>query len=193
MDIVPTVAERYGLAHTGNGPRTGPHDWGWELITAGDTARFLYQMSIDPEVGPLLTDAMANVASTGSDGFDQDFGLNALPGDHGSKQGWTDVGEATDRIQIHSVGWTDQYFVAILQTSTNADDDTMRTSATDAAQAILAAESEAPVTPAGATTVAVTPTSPGPEPSAQLGDVMRQFRQQVRSDLQRALGLPHSG
>jgi hypothetical protein len=141
----------------------------------------------------LLTDAMANVASTGSDGFDQDFGLNALPGDHGSKQGWTDVGEATDRIQIHSVGWTDQYFVAILQTSTNADDDTMRTSATDAAQAILAAESEAPVTPAGATTVAVTPTSPGPEPSAQLGDVMRQFRQQVRSDLQRALGLPHSG
>jgi len=26
---VPAMAARYGLSHTSNGPRTGPHDWGW--------------------------------------------------------------------------------------------------------------------------------------------------------------------
>lgn len=65
--------------------------------------------------------------------------MNTLTGDHGSKQGWTDVGSA-QQIQIHSVGWTDRYFVAILETSTSSDDDTMRAESTDAAQAILAAE-----------------------------------------------------
>ncbi len=49
-DIVPTVAARYGLRGTANGPRTGPHAWGWELITADDEADFLYAMSNDPEV-----------------------------------------------------------------------------------------------------------------------------------------------
>ena len=105
-DIVPTMAERYHLSHTSNGPKTGPHDWGWELITADDEADFLYRMSKDPEVAPILLPAMRQVATTGSDGFDQDFGMNALSGDHGSKQGWTDVGSA-DEVQIHSVGWTE--------------------------------------------------------------------------------------
>ena len=138
-DIVPTVAARYGLDHTSNGPKTGPHDWGWESITADDEAKFLYGMSNDPLVAPLLMDAMAKVAPTGSDGFDQDFGMNALTGDHGSKQGWTDVG-SSDRVQIHSVGWTDEYFVAILQTSTNSSYETMRADSTATARAVLAAE-----------------------------------------------------
>ncbi|MEP6561250.1 MAG: hypothetical protein ABJD68_09285 [Nakamurella sp.] len=192
IDIVPAMAQRYGLAHTGNGPRTGPHDWGWEMITAGDEAKFLFQMSLDPEVAPLLTDAMANVASTGSDGFDQEFGLDALAGDHGSKQGWTDVDEATDRIQIHSVGWTDQYFVAILQTSTSADDDTLRAAATSAARAIESAESSA------MTTATALPPTTDDAPSgiavvSQLAQVIGQVRQQIGTALQRALGLPGGG
>ena len=62
VDIVPSMAARYGLANTSNGPKTGPHDWGWELITADDEAKFLYEMSNDPMVAPLLLDAMAGTA-----------------------------------------------------------------------------------------------------------------------------------
>lgn len=136
--IVPAMAARYGLGDTRNGPRTGPDDWGWELITADDEAVFLERMSRDPLVAPLLMDAMAHVEPTGADGFDQDFGLDALPGDHGSKEGWTDIG-AGPPIQVHSVGWTDGFFVAILQTSQTADDDAMRAAATATATAIRAA------------------------------------------------------
>ena len=138
-DIVPSMAARYHLPNTSNGAKTGPHDWGWENITANDEVKFLYEMSKDDQVAPLLMDAMANVAAYGADGFDQHFGMNALTGDHGSKQGWTDVG-SEPRVQIHSVGWTDKYFVAILQTSTSSDYDTMRADATSTAQAILDAE-----------------------------------------------------
>ena len=138
--IVPAMAARYGLSDTENGPRTDSQDWGWELITADDEATFLYRMANDPLVAPLLMDAMAHVQPVGADGFDQDFGLNALPGDHGSKQGWTDIG-AGPPLQIHSVGWTDRYFVAILQTSDTADDDALRDQSTATATAILAAES----------------------------------------------------
>lgn len=145
-DIVPAAADRYGLPDTRNGPKTGPHDWGWELITADDETTFLYEMSKDPEVAPLLMAAMADVAPTGTDGFDQSFGLNALSGDHGSKQGWTDVGSA-DQVQVHSVGWTDRYFVAILQTSSTAGYDAMRAAATDTAQALQRAGSEPTTVP----------------------------------------------
>lgn len=137
--IVPAMAARYGLTDTRNGPRTAPDDWGWELVTADDEATFLYRMSRDPLVAPLLMDAMANVEPTGSDGFDQDFGLDALSGDHGSKEGWTDIG-AGPPIQVHSVGWTDHFFVAILQTSDTADDDSMRATATATATAIDAVD-----------------------------------------------------
>ena len=171
--VVPSMAARYGLAHTSNGPKTGPHDWGWELITADDEADFLFKMSHDPQVAPLLMDAMANVAPTGSDGFDQYFGLNAVTGDHGSKQGWTDVGSSR-QVQIHSVGWTDRYFVAILQTSTDSDYDTMRAASTRTALAVQAAgvaetdgndsngSTSATTTPAPA---AVPATPPGPAPA----------------------------
>ena len=146
VDIVPTIAARYGLADTRNGPKTGPHDWGWEVITADDETRFLYEMSNDPVVSPLLMDAMANSAPTGADGADQFFGMNTLPGDHGSKQGWTDVGAgSSEPAEIHSVGWTDRYFVAILQTAAGPDFDAMRATATAAAQAVYGAQQPAAV------------------------------------------------
>ena len=139
---VPAMAARYGLTHTANGARTGPHDWGWEYITADDEATFLYQASNDPVVGPFLTDAMANVASVGSDGFDQGFGFNSLSGDHGSKQGWTDL-NTSQAINIHSVGWTDKYFGAILETSDTPQYNTMRADSTATADLIDGLQSAA--------------------------------------------------
>ena len=134
---VPSMAARFGLEHTSNGAKTGPHDWGWEYITADDEATFLYRMSVDPVVGPFLTDAMAGVASVGADGFDQNFGFNSLTGPHGSKQGWTDL-DTSAAINIHSVGWTDRYFGAILETSDSPQYDTMRADSTVTAQLVAA-------------------------------------------------------
>ena len=147
---VPAMATRYHLGSTANGPKTGPHDWGWEYITADDEALFLYRMSVDPVVGPFLMDAMAQVAPVGADGFDQHFGFNALSGAHGSKQGahgskqgWTDR-NTSDAINIHSVGWTARYFGAILETSDSPQYDTMREDSTATAQRVAALPSPAP-------------------------------------------------
>ncbi len=137
---VPAMAARYDLPNTANGPKTGPHDWGWEYITANDEAKFLYEASVDPVVGPFLTDAMANVASVGADGFNQGYGFNALSGDHGSKQGWTDR-NTSQAINIHSVGWTDRYYGAILQTSDSPQYDTMREDSTRTADLIAGLQS----------------------------------------------------
>ncbi len=137
---VPAMATRYGLPNTANGPKTGPHDWGWEYITADDEAKFLYEAANDPVVGPFLTDAMADVASVGADGFDQNFGFNSLDGDHGSKQGWTDR-NTSQAINIHSVGWTDRFFGAILQTSDSPQYDTMRDDSTRTADLIAGLQS----------------------------------------------------
>ena len=164
-DIVPSMAARYDLPNTSNGAKTGPHDWGWENITANDEVKFLYEMSKDDQVAPLLMDAMANVAAYGADGFDQHFGMNALTGDHGSKQGWTDVG-SEPRVQIHSVGWTDRYFVAILQTSTSSDYDTMRADSTYTARAILGSEHPTVPTTAPVTTSSAPPSTTVPVESA---------------------------
>ncbi len=77
---------------------------------------------------------MAGTARTGDDGFDQYFGLNAQCGDHGSKQGWSDPGWSP--ANIHSVGWTERYFTAILQTSASAKYVTMRSTSTHTASLI---------------------------------------------------------
>ncbi len=182
-DIVPSMAARYHLAHTSNGPKTGPHDWGWELITADDEADFLYRMSKDPEVAPILLPAMREVAPTGNDGFDQSFGLNSLSGDHGSKQGWTDVG-SSNQVQIHSVGWVGRYFVAILQTSTGTGYDTMRADSTRTAQAVAATLTARPATPTPSSRAATPP--PAELTNAERTEA-REFGQWLESFLRRAL------
>lgn len=139
-DIVPSIAERYGLPDTDNGPSSSPTSWGSDLTTANDQALFLYRMSVDPLVGPTVMAAMSATAQSGSDGFDQEYGLNALAGEHGSKQGWSDPGWSP--ANMHSVGWTGRYFAAILQTSATADYATMRASSTHTAKLIAAAAGE---------------------------------------------------
>jgi len=133
-EIIPTIAERYDLADTNNGYAASPESWGSDRTTATDQALFLYRMSVDPEMGPLLMTWMAATTPTAADGFDQSFGLAALTGDHGSKQGWSDPDWSP--ANLHSVGWTGRYFVAILQTSPTATYATMRATSTTTAQSL---------------------------------------------------------
>ena len=136
-NAVPTIAARYGLGNTTNATDRVGH-WGAVRITAGDMTRFLFRASQDPAVGPWLIPVMAQTAPNGSDGFDQHFGLNALGGDHGSKQGWgCDSFWTSPSCAIHSVGYTDRSFVAVLQLSTGYPDP-MRDTSTHAATVIQA-------------------------------------------------------
>ncbi len=143
-DIVPTIAARYGLTATTNATDRVGH-WGAARITAHDMTTFLFRASQDPAVGPWLMPVMAQSAPRGSDGFDQAFGLNALSGDHGSKQGWGGDSFFTRYPwAVHSVGYTDRYLVAILQTAPRYPDP-MRATATTAAQLIQASVAVPPV------------------------------------------------
>ncbi len=134
---IPSVAARYGLGETANA--SPPGRWGAARITAHDTTKFLYRMSIDPLVGPWLMGLMAQTTPNGSDGFDQSFGFNALSGDHGSKQGWGSDNWTSQANAVHSVGYTDQWFASVLQTGGSGTYLLMRDTATTTARLIQAA------------------------------------------------------
>jgi hypothetical protein len=136
-DIIPSMADRYQLNNTFNSPSVSSETWGSDQITANDQVSFLYAMSQEPTVGPQLMGWMSETARTGGDGFDQFFGFNTLTGDHGSKQGWSDPGWSP--ANLHSVGWTERYFAAILQTSPTATYATMRSTSTATATLIATA------------------------------------------------------
>jgi hypothetical protein len=140
---IPTVAARYGLSATTNATDRAGH-WGAARITAHDMTHFLYEAAHDSEVGPWLVPVMAQTSPTGSDGFNQYFGLNALSGVHGSKQGWgSDSFWTSLHSAIHSVGYTDKYFVAVLQLSATYPDPA-RSTATYSAKTIQAVTSALP-------------------------------------------------
>ncbi|HEY5881159.1 MAG TPA: hypothetical protein VIU11_19760 [Nakamurella sp.] len=148
-DIVPTVAQRYGMTATTNAPNASEKNWGSDRTTANDLATFLVRAAQDPSVGPWLLTWMAMAEPTGADGFDQSFGVLALSGSRGAKQGWSDPGWSP--ANLHSVGWTDRYFIAILQSSDSAAYRTMRATSTHTAQLI-----------GGQVAAASTPTSTAP-------------------------------
>ncbi|MBM9468179.1 hypothetical protein [Nakamurella leprariae] len=133
-DIIETVVDRYGLSDSTNGPSSGPNSWGSDRVSAQDLAQFLAAAAADPEVGPWLMDWMSRTEPEGADTFDQRFGLNAVAGDHGSKQGWSDP-EWTP-YNLHSAGWTGDWWVAVLQTSPTASTATMRSTSTCLAQSL---------------------------------------------------------
>jgi len=131
-DAIPTIRDRYGLNNTSNATDRAGH-WGAARITAADMTRFLFQVSRDDAVGPWLLSEMSRTERYGSDNFDQGFGLNALGGEHGSKQGWgCDSFWTYPSCAIHSVGYTDRYFVAVLQLATRYPDP-MRVTSTHSA------------------------------------------------------------
>ena len=143
---IPTIAARYGMTNTSNATDRAGH-WGAARITAADMTTFLYRATQDDQVGPWLLPVMARTERTGSGadaGFNQFFGLNAIGGDHGSKQGWgCDSFWTSPTCAIHSVGYTDTAFVAILQLSTGYPDP-MREVSTNSAQLIYQATGKSP-------------------------------------------------
>jgi hypothetical protein len=168
--IVPSVAERYGLTQTTNAPGASEENWGSDRTTANDMVTFLLRAAQDPRVGPSLLAWMARAEPTGSDGFDQSFGVFALPGDRGVKQGWSDPGWSP--ANLHSVGWTDRHFIAILQSSDTATYRTMRQTSTFTARLIAgldepapSAVTTAPGVTAEASTTAPPDSTPDPEPA----------------------------
>lgn len=129
---IPAMAARYGLSNTANPPGGR---WGASRITAADTAQFLYRAGKDPVVGPWLYSAMAAATDLGTDGFNQNFGFNALAGG-GSKQGWGGDHWTSQYLVIHSVGFTSKYIGAVLQTGGSGTYYAMRDTATHTARLI---------------------------------------------------------
>ena len=138
---IPAIAARYGMSRTSNATDRAGH-WGAARITARDMTTFLYRASKDGAVGPWLIPIMAQTAASGSDGFNQKFGLNALSGTHGSKQGWgNDSFFTSPTYAIHSVGYTGGLFVSVLQIGpASTYPDPMRATASYAARTIQATD-----------------------------------------------------
>ena len=110
--IVERTIDRYQLKDTE--PTPEPRYWGNVRISARDMASFLQQALAAPVTGPWLESAMAASADIGADGFDQNFGMNAIAG-AGSKQGWGCCLGGV--LAIHSVGFTADQIVIVLSTS----------------------------------------------------------------------------
>jgi hypothetical protein len=106
------VIADYGL--TGSSPSPEEEYWGDVQITASDVASLLYQALSAADTGSWLATAMAAATDTAADGFDQDFGVNALDG-AGSKQGWGCCLGGV--VALHSVGFTATSIVVVLSTS----------------------------------------------------------------------------
>ncbi len=146
--ITSFVAARYGMQRTANNP-ANPGRWGSTRITAADMTQFMFQMSRDALVGPWLMDVMAQTTAFGADGYNQAFGMNALSGIHGSKQGWGQDNWTNQRSAIHSVGYTDKYFVAILQTGSSGSYGIMPSTATYSARTIADSANDDAYNPIG--------------------------------------------
>ena len=110
--IIDRVADTYSLRETS--PAPDPQYWGDVRVTAGDMASFLFQLLGKPDTGLWFIQSMEASEDTGADGFDQDFGVNSIPGS-GSKQGWGCC--LADVMAIHSVGFTAGQIIVVLSTS----------------------------------------------------------------------------
>ncbi len=158
---VPTIVARYGLT-TIQLADPDPGRWGSTRVSALGLATFLYKMSKDPVVGPWLLEAMGDVSDTGSDGFDQDFGFNAIQG-AASKQGWgsgrDEWGALAGHPCIHSIGLTSRYAATVLQTAPPGTYESMRSDATNTVKLILSAAP--PADSAGSAAVTTRITQPG--------------------------------
>lgn len=112
-DIVTRVAKEYGLSGT-EPYQKNPRYWGGIEITARDIGSLLKQVLSDPKDGPYLSAAMRDSTHDGADGYDQEFGMNAVSG-AGSKQGWGCCLGGV--VAIHSAGFTANQIVVVLSSS----------------------------------------------------------------------------
>jgi hypothetical protein len=110
--IVQRVADEYHL--TGTEPAPDPRYWGGITVTAEDIASLLRQTLADPAIGPYLAAPMKAASHTAADGYDQEFGMNAVAR-AGSKQGWGCCLGGV--VAIHSAGFTTDRIVVVLSTA----------------------------------------------------------------------------
>ena len=110
--VIERSIQRYGL--TGSSPTPDEEYWGDVQITARDIATLLSKALDSPTTGPWLAAVMRAATDTADDGYDQNFGMNAIAG-AGSKQGWGCC--LADVLALHSAGFTTDRIVVILTTS----------------------------------------------------------------------------
>lgn len=145
-DIIPTISAAYGMPNTSNDP-SRPGYWGAARITAADMATFLWRADNDPAVKAWLYGAMVTTADYGSDGYNQNFGLNSIAG-AASKQGWGCDSYWAGPCAIHSVGGTNEVLAVVLQTGSQGTYGSQQSTATYTAQQVVAAARK-PTTPIG--------------------------------------------
>ncbi len=110
--LVTDVAARYGLS--GTAPPAVPGQWGRTTTTARDVAVFLSRLPVlaHPDDAATLLGWMAEVTPVAADGYDQRFGLLALPGTVAAKQGWMCC--VAGMRHLHSAGVRDGRVVVLL-------------------------------------------------------------------------------
>ncbi|SDE53591.1 hypothetical protein SAMN05660485_00990 [Blastococcus fimeti] len=110
--LVTDVAARYGLS--GTAPPAVPGQWGRTTTTARDVAVFLSRLPVlaHPDDAAALLGWMAEVTPVAADGYDQRFGLLALPGTVAAKQGWMCC--VAGMRHLHSAGVRDGRVVVLL-------------------------------------------------------------------------------
>ena len=118
VDMIVRVVGKYNLTEIG-GPPT-PSYWGMYQITAHDIAGFyrgVLSGGLLPADRDLLISLMRAATPTGTDGFDQYFGIpRALPYQYwGIKQGWMCCQEGMRRLHTTGIlGQDSRFVVAIL-------------------------------------------------------------------------------
>ncbi len=110
--MVSDVAARFGL--TGTAPPARPGQWGQAVTTARDVAVFLARLPVlaHPDDAAVLFWWMAEATPVAADGYDQRFGLLALPGGVAAKQGWMCC--VAGMRHLHSAGVRDGRVVVLL-------------------------------------------------------------------------------
>lgn len=118
LGMIHSVTAKYGLSEIGDPPTAGY--WGMFQITAHDIVTFydgLMKGGLEPADRDYLVSLMRRATPTGSDGFDQYFGIpHALPNQvWGVKQGWMCCQEGQRRLHTTGIlGADNRFLVAVL-------------------------------------------------------------------------------
>ncbi len=113
-NIMGDVSQWYDLHSSFNNPGQ-PGYWGATRVSASDVAWLLYHAGNDPIVSTWLTQQMMAATDWFSDGINQNYGFNAIPG-AASKQGWGhDAYWMSRNVMIHSAGYVNNVAAVVLQ------------------------------------------------------------------------------
>lgn len=109
-DSIDEVAEEHRLHST-----EGANHWGNSVTSTFDVVKFLSDLMVEEPHHPILV-ALTMSAEVAADGYEQDFGTAVLPGELGTKWGWSD-----DRSLHSSVSFGEDYVAAAAVAGTPED------------------------------------------------------------------------